>query len=207
MSGDAAGPTGPAWVPNALTVGRILAIPFLILSILTVHAGGGGFFGRWSVLIVLFLMATVTDFFDGFLARRWNVTSDFGRMIDPIADKLLVAGCLIALAIVMNGHWLFLIPALSIIGRDILVSGAREHAALQSRVMPPTNLAKWKTAFEMIALALLILWLILKSWLPIDSAIPKWVEFTSFTGVGVLWLAAALSVYTGSLYLRAALKA
>ena len=206
MTSDTAGATGPAWVPNALTIGRILSIPLLILSILTIHAAQGGFFGRWSVLIILFLLATITDFFDGFLARRWNVVSDFGRMIDPIADKLLVAGCLIAFAIVTGGHWLFMVPALAIIARDILVSGAREHAALKNRAMPPTKLAKWKTAYEMIAIALLIVWLILKSWLPIDSAIPKWVEFTSFSGMAVLWLAAGLSVYTGSLYLRAALR-
>jgi len=206
MTSKPGGPTGPAWIPNALTIGRILAIPFLVISILTVHAGEDGFFGRWSVLVVLFLLATVTDFFDGLLARRWNVVSDFGRMIDPIADKLLVAGCLIAFAIVTQGHWLFLIPAMAIIGRDILVSGAREHAALKNRAMPPTNLAKWKTAYEMIAIALLMVWLIIKSWLPIDSAIPKWVEFTSFTGLACLWLAAALSVFTGSLYLKAALK-
>jgi len=101
-------------------------------------------------------LACITDYFDGYWARKWNVTSDFGRMIDPIADKLLVAGSLIAICVAINGMWQFMVPALAIIGRDILVSGAREHAALKSRVMPPTKLAKWKTASEMFAIALII---------------------------------------------------
>ncbi len=127
-------------------------------------------------------------------------------MIDPIADKLLVAGCLIALCIAADGGWMFLIPSLAIIGRDILVSGAREHAALSNRAMPPTNLAKWKTACEMLAIGLLIAWQAAQSWLPIDSVIPKFLDFCLYGGLGFLWLAATLSVYTGSLYFRAALK-
>ncbi len=193
-------------IPNALTTARILAIPLIVVCILSVHNASDGFFGRWSFLIFLFILACVTDFLDGFLARRWNVTSDFGRMIDPIADKLLVAACLIAFSIVAEGSWIILLPAMIIIGRDILVSGAREHAALKSVIMPPTKLAKWKTAFEMLAIALLIAWLVTKSWLPIDNEIPKWVSRTFFGGVTCLWFAAVLSAYTGSLYLRAALK-
>ncbi len=199
-------PGGPAWIPNALTIGRIISIPAIFAGILAVNSGSESLFGRWSLLVGLFLLATITDFLDGFLARRWNVTSDFGRMIDPIADKLLVAGCLIAFCIVTSGHWLISVPALIIIGRDILVSGAREHAALKNRAMPPTNLAKWKTAFEMLAIAFLIAWLIIKTWLPIDSLIPQWLAYTHYAGLGCLWLAAALSAYTGSLYFRAALK-
>jgi len=142
-------------------------------------------------------LAGITDFLDGYLARKWKVTSDFGRMIDPIADKLLVAGCLIAIAIASGGVWLILVPAMAIIGRDILVSGAREHAALQGRAMPPTQLAKWKTACEMLAIALLILALTVSI---------KTVVTPEQLGIGLLWLAAILSVYTGSLYFRAALK-
>jgi len=93
----------------------------------------------------LFIVATATDWLDGYLARKWKVVSGFGRMIDPIADKLLVAGCLIALCIVAQGHWLFMFPAVAII-------------------------------------------------------------FPKMIGLGLLWLAAALSVYTGTLYLRAAVS-
>lgn len=195
-----------AGLPNLLTTARIISIPFLVWGILTVANSGSGFLGRTSVVLGLFAFAAITDFLDGFLARRWNVTSDYGRMIDPIADKLLVAGCLIALCIVTNGSWFFLVPALSIIGRDILVSGAREHAANQNIVLPPTQLAKWKTACEMLAIAALIGWQSMRAWLPIDSIIPKTVEVLLYAGLGALWLAAVLSVYTGTLYFRAAIK-
>ena len=198
-----------AKVPNQLTVFRILSIPFLILGILTVGDIEPGFLGKPSIVLGLFALAALTDFLDGFLARRWGLVSDFGRMIDPIADKLLVAGCLIAILIVTEGHLIFLIPALAIIGRDILVSGAREHAALSARAMPPTKLAKWKTACEMLAIALLIAW---QAQIPLNP--PANLEVTPMGlidlsanfGVLALWVAAALSVYTGSLYFKAALK-
>jgi len=134
-----------ARLPNILTIGRILLIPVLIVGILKLGNAWQNNLGLMASVLGLFILVCATDFFDGFLARRWNVISDFGRMIDPIADKLLVAGCLIAISIVVNGHWIILGPALAIIARDILVSGAREHAALKSRAMPPTQLAKWKT--------------------------------------------------------------
>jgi len=152
----------------------------------------------------LFIAATATDWLDGFLARRWKVVSGFGRMIDPIADKLLVAGCLIALCIVARGSWIFMYPAVAIIFRDILVSGAREHAALTGKVMPPTKLAKWKTAFEMAAIAALIVWTIGLAVLPFDDAVPQITKMAHHGGLAMLWIAALLSVYTGSLYLRAA---
>jgi phosphatidylglycerophosphate synthase len=95
---------------------------------------------------------------------------------------------------------------LAIVFRDILVSGAREHAALTGRAMPPTDLAKWKTAFEMLAIAILIVWIISKSYLPIDAVMPDVTYWAKMIGLAFLWLAAILSVYTGQLYLRAALK-
>lgn len=194
------------WVPNALTTFRILMIPFLITGILSLAFRWNLFFGRAWVILGLFAFAAFTDFLDGYLARKWKVVSGFGRMIDPIADKLLVAGCLIAFSIAALGNPLFLIPSLAIIFRDILVSGAREHAALTGRVMPPTKLAKWKTAFEMLAIAVLLVWILSTSYLPIDSVIPDTKSWTKWIGLSFLWLAAILSVYTGSLYFRAALK-
>jgi len=194
------------WLPNALTIIRIFIIPVLIAGILSLHFGWNSAFGRAWVLAGVYIFAVATDFFDGYFARKWNVVSDFGRMIDPIADKLLVAGCLIAFMIAAQGAWVFMVPALAIIGRDILVSGAREHAALAGRVMPPTKLAKWKTACEMLAIAALLVWVLGKAYLAIDTVIPDIWTSAKNIGLALLWLAASLSVYTGSLYFRAALK-
>lgn len=192
------------FLPNALTIGRIIMIPFIVTGIVLLANGEKSFLGRPTVLITLFIIAGLTDFLDGFLARRWHVVSDFGRMIDPIADKLLVAGCLIGFCIVTRGDPFIMVPALAIIGRDILVSGAREHAALSGRVMPPTKLAKWKTACEMLGIGVLIVWAACRNMIPIDSLLPPFVEWSGIAGLVLIWIAAALSVYTGSLYLRAA---
>ncbi len=192
------------WVPNALTIGRILTVPILMAGILALGLQHESRLASIPIVGGLFVAATATDWLDGFLARKWKVVSGFGRMIDPIADKLLVAGCLIALCIVARGSWMFMIPAVAIIFRDILVSGAREHAALTGKVMPPTKLAKWKTAFEMAAIAALIVWVVGLAVLPFDDAVPQITYLAKMTGLAMLWVAAALSVYTGSLYLRAA---
>ena len=194
------------WLPNALTVSRILVIPVMIVGILSLEFGWGSPFGRLSVLGPLFIAASFTDWLDGYLARRWSVVTGFGRMIDPIADKLLVAGCLIAFMIAARGQWLFLVPGIAIIFRDILVSGAREHAALTGKIMSPTKLAKWKTAFELLAIAVLLVWVLTRAYLPIDSVIPDIQEAARWTGLALLWLAAVLSVYTGQGYLRDAIR-
>ena len=194
------------WVPNALTVGRILLIPVFVVGILSLEFGWGSPVAKLFVLGPLFALAAFTDWLDGYLARRWNVVTGFGRMIDPIADKLLVAGCLIAFMIAARGQWLFLVPGLAIVFRDVLVSGAREHAALTGRVMPPTKIAKWKTAFELFAIAALLVWVLTRAYLPIDSVIPDIATGARFVGLALLWLAAAMSVYTGALYLRAAVE-
>ena len=195
------------WLPNALTVSRIVAIPALVAGILiTANIERIGWLVPWRATLTLFIFCMVTDFLDGFLARRWNLVSGFGRMIDPIADKLLVAGCLIALAIVTQGAWWLLVPAMLIIGRDILVSGAREHAALSNIVMSPTKLAKWKTACEMLSIAVLIVWVAAQGWLPVGDAVPPIRDGLFSVGIGALWLAAALSVWTGAGYTVQALR-
>lgn len=99
---------------------------------------------------------------------------------------------------------MFLVPAITIIFRDILVSGAREHAALTGKVMPPTQLAKWKTAFEMAAIAALIVWVIGLAVLPFADVVPQITLVSKNLGLAMLWIAALLSAFTGSLYLRAA---
>lgn len=194
------------WVPNALTIGRILTVPILMAGILALGLQQESWLASVPIVGGLFIAATATDWLDGFLARKWKVVSGFGRMIDPIADKLLVAGCLIALCIVARGSWVFMVPAIAIIFRDILVAGAREHAALTGKVMPPTSLAKWKTACEMAAIAALIVWTIGLATLPFAEAVPQVTVIAKRAGLILLWMAAILSVYTGSLYLRAAVS-
>ena len=182
-----------AWVPNALTMGRIIFIPVLIGAILT-FGTPKAFLGAIA-LFALFIVLILTDFLDGFFARRWHVTSNFGRMIDPIADKLFVAGLLITFAIITQGAWWILAPSLIIIGRDIFISGLREHVALEGIVMAPTQLAKWKTATEMAAITALLIWLLTSQTLQIAHII----------GIALLWVAAALSAYTGLHYARSGL--
>ena len=193
-----------AWVPNALTLGRIAFIPVLIAAILT-YGTDSAFLGT-SLLLCLFIVLVLTDFLDGFLARKWEVTSDFGRMLDPIADKLFVAGLLICFTILTEGTWWILAPTLVIIGRDIFISGLREHAAHEGIVMAPTRLAKWKTATEMLAIAILLIWVLSGQWLPISNKIEMLVDNTRIIGVVLLWIAALLSAYTGLHYAKSALK-
>ncbi len=202
------------WLPNALTVSRILLIPVLVWG--TLFARDEYSYGMgvqpvlWTVLIV-FLVCMLTDFLDGKLSRNWNTTSDFGRMLDPIADKLLVAASLISITIVFDAIWLILIPSLIIIGRDIFVSGIREHAANASLVLIPTKLAKWKTACEMLAILIFFSYFILAhTGIDMYSMISK-LQLSSpdniafWTGIVVLWLAAILSAYTGFHYFRCAM--
>lgn len=194
------------WVPNALTISRILIIPILIAGIIAFANGTESLFANGYLLFFLIFYAMASDFLDGFLARRWKLVSGFGRMIDPIADKLLVAGCLIAFCVAARGEWIIVVPAIAIIFRDILVSGSREHAALSGRAMPPTKLAKWKTSFEFISIVVLLFWIVGTSYLEIDEAIPSIKANAKLTGTALLWLSAAMSVWTGQLYVRAALK-
>jgi len=194
------------WVPNALTISRILIIPILIAGIIAFSNGTNSPFANGYLLFFLMFYAMASDFLDGFLARRWKLVSGFGRMIDPIADKLLVAGCLIAFCIAVRGEWLIVVPAIAIIFRDILVSGSREHAALSGRAMPPTKLAKWKTSFEFISIVVLLFWIVGTSYLEIDEAIPSIKANAKLAGTVLLWVSAAMSVWTGQLYVRAALK-
>ena len=205
-SADTATPHAGWWVPNALTISRILIIPILIAGIIAFANSSASPFANGYLLFFLIFYAMASDFLDGFLARRWKLVSGFGRMIDPIADKLLVAGCLIAFCVAVRGEWIIVVPAIAIIFRDILVSGSREHAALSGRAMPPTKLAKWKTSFEFISIVVLLFWIVGRSYLEIDDAIPSIKDTAKLVGTALLWLSAAMSVWTGQLYVRAALK-
>ncbi|HHL42053.1 MAG TPA: CDP-diacylglycerol--glycerol-3-phosphate 3-phosphatidyltransferase [Hellea balneolensis] len=194
------------WLPNALTLGRIGLIPVLMAAILAVGTNMQTPFNAPVWTLVIFALCALSDFLDGYLARKMGLVSDFGRMLDPIADKLLVAGCLIALLIGFGPIWYVIIPAMAIIFRDIFISGTREHAALSGTVMPPTNLAKWKTAAEMLAIVLLLVGISSRSVLPVSGLIPLVSGYAMKAGLVTLWIAGFLSVYTGLHYVRAAFK-
>jgi cardiolipin synthase len=172
-------------LPNSLTIARIVLIaPFALLF----FAGSAA--GRWTAL-VLFVIAAITDWLDGYLARRWNQGSAFGRMLDPIADKMLVLAALMLLvATGAIGGW-SLAAALVILLREIAVSGFREHLGPLGVIMPVSKLAKWKTTLQLAALILLIA--------PLPQA--------HLPGIVLLWIAAALTLATGFDYLRATLRA
>ncbi len=138
-------------IPNFLTVIRIILIPIIIYSFYTSS--------KITNIIVasLFLGASITDFFDGYLARALKVQSNFGRCLDPIADKLLVAVSLIMLVNFSNQNLMIVIPAIIIICREIMVSGLREFLATINVGVPVTKLAKWKTAIQMVAITALLL--------------------------------------------------
>ena len=195
------------WLPNALTVGRILLVPAVIAGILiTAQIDRVGWLVPWRATLFLFLLCIATDFLDGKLARSFGVVSSFGRMLDPIADKLLVAGSLIAFMVVTSGDWRIAVPAFAIIFRDITVSGAREHAALSNRVMSPTRLAKWKTSLEFVAIVFLLMWTAAQTWLPVIDGTVAFRDLMWIGGLAALWGAAALSVWTGLGYIRQALR-
>lgn len=173
-------------IPNYLTALRVAVIP---LFVVLMYLPGGS--ARWWAA-GLFVFAAITDFLDGYLARKWNAQSSFGRFLDPIADKLLVAAALLML---VHGGEADVIPAIAIISREILVSGLREYLSEIQVPMPVSTLGKWKTALQMAALVLLILGvegtgLMLVEWL----------------GRGLLWISAALTLYTGYAYLRAGIR-
>jgi len=177
-------------LPNALTISRILATPVVCLLLFL-----GSNVGSWLALGV-WTYACITDFLDGWLARTWQQQSSFGRMLDPIADKLLVSSVLLVLVGVDRLVGATILPAAIILCREILVSGLREFLAqLQVRV-PVTRLAKWKTGIQMVAIGFLV----------VGDAGPRLGPVGPVeVGVYGLWVAAALTLITGYDYLRAGL--
>jgi cardiolipin synthase len=176
-------------LPNILTVSRILVIPLIIG---TFYIDGGT--ARW-IACGLFIAAAVTDFFDGYVARRRNSVSSLGRFLDPIADKLLVAAVLLMLTAFGRVTQVSVLPAVVILLREILVSGLREFLADLRVGMPVSNLAKWKTGIQMTALPALL----------VGDAAPYWLP-AQMIGEVCLWAAAVLTLITGWDYLRAGLK-
>ncbi|MBV8664574.1 MAG: CDP-diacylglycerol--glycerol-3-phosphate 3-phosphatidyltransferase [Hyphomicrobiales bacterium] len=175
-------------LPNLLTYGRVAAVPLVVAFLFWPTEA----WARWSALGI-YIAAAVTDFFDGYLARAWSQQSSLGRMLDPIADKLLVAAVLLVLTADRTVSGISLWAAIVILCREILVSGLREYLAELRVPMPVTAVAKWKTAVQMVALGFLIAG-------PAGEAIlPGAISI----GTVLLWVAATLTLYTGWDYMKA----
>jgi cardiolipin synthase (CMP-forming) len=168
-------------IPNILTYSRILVIPIIVLVFMISDKHTA----NW-LAAALFMYASITDFFDGYLARAWHANSNLGKFLDPIADKLLIATCLMMLVSEDRAN---LLPSLAILCREILVSGLREFLADLRISVPVSTLAKYKTATQMLAIFLLLLG----------------GNFTEY-GNWLLWIAAFLTLITGYAYLRTGLK-
>lgn len=170
-------------LPNLLTISRIVVIPVIFLT-LYINS-----FAWQMFTAILFVIASITDYFDGYLARSRNQTSAFGRLLDPIADKLLVSSALVLILAKpdMVSFKISYIPAFIILCREILVSGLREFLREVNVGLPVTRLAKWKTGFQMTALAMMLF-----------NGLWHW------NGIGefLLWIAGALTFITGYQYFQ-----
>lgn len=176
-------------VPNMLTYARILAVPALVLCMLVIE----GHARYWSACGI-FIAAAITDWLDGYLARIWEQQSSLGRMLDPIADKLIVGGALLMLVEDNQIDGISVIPAVIILSREILVSGLREFLATLNVQVHVTWLSKWKTAVQMVALSILLGGPAAEALLPGIQTV----------GLVLLWCAAIFTLWTGYDYLRAA---
>jgi len=219
-------------IPNILTVMRLLAAPGVPLAYVLFPSP----MADWIALI-LFVWASLTDFLDGYLARKWNQMSNFGRMLDPIADKVMVMIAMVVIVSLSSGNllvvwqwqdFLILIAVSAILFREIFVSGLREFLGAHASTLQVTKLAKWKTTAQMVAVTALLLGHMLQfyvagamfgmegdyAWAVADGDIQDdsnlRVLFQSFkvvtnAGLGLLVLAALLTVVTGFDYFRKAL--
>jgi CDP-diacylglycerol--glycerol-3-phosphate 3-phosphatidyltransferase len=179
-------------IPNLLTYFRLLAVPALAAVLFFVEGEGG----RWLALFI-FVLAAVSDFFDGYLARAWSQQSRLGQMLDPIADKLLVGAVLLLLVAdqTISGYSVW--AALIILSREILVSGLREFLAELNVTVAVSRLAKWKTTMQMVALCVLL----------VGEPAGEICDCGAVEiGLVMLWIAAVLTLYTGFDYFRAGLK-
>jgi cardiolipin synthase len=188
-------PARPLALPNLLTYGRIAAVPVVVACLYWSTVLNGGLWLRWLALSI-FIAAAITDILDGYFARAWGQQSTLGRMLDPIADKLLVASCLLMLASDETIRGWSLFPAIIILCREILVSGLREFLAELQVSVPVTRLAKWKTTGQLVAIGFLI----------VGEAGDEILPAITRIGLTLLWLSALLTLYTGWDYLRAGLQ-
>ena len=177
-------------IPNYLTIGRIIIVPFFVITFYL-----PGFYGD-IIPFALFVIASFTDFLDGLLARMYKEESKLGELLDPIADKIIVATALVLL--VMNGTIINfeVIAAIIILIREIIISGLREFLAKVQVNMPVTSLAKFKTFIQMFSIAILLT----------GESGNQLVNFGDYNihtiGIVLLWLAAFLTIYTGYDYVK-----
>ena len=179
-------------LPNLLTLSRIFAVPLFVILMWNATWVG------YTAAFVLYCIAGLTDYLDGYLARARGTVSKLGVFLDPVADKIMVAAVIVML--IHNDHisgW-HVIPGLVIILREITVSGLREFLATARVSLPVSQLAKWKTTFQMVSLGALILAPASAHWWPALPAQP--------VGLICLWLAGVLTLMTGWDYLRIGLK-
>ena len=169
-------------LPNTLTLSRIVAIPLIVAAFYLPPVTAS-----WTTF-ALFAYASATDYLDGMLARRWGQTTDFGRFLDPIADKLLVGAVLMMMIATGAISGAGVIACLLILLRELLVSGLREFLAGKQIQVPVSRVAKWKTGVQLVAIALLLL----------SGVAPQ----VATIGAVLLWAAAVLTMYTGYEYLR-----
>ena len=177
-------------IPNILTIGRIIIVPIFVFTFFL-----PGFFGD-LIPFFLFVLASFTDYLDGVLARLFKEESKLGELMDPIADKILVAAALILL--VMNGTIknYEVIAAIIILTREILISGLREFLAKGKIKLPVSSLAKLKTVLQMISIGLLLSG-------ETGNKIINFQDYNAQTiGIILLWLSAALTLFTGYDYIR-----
>lgn len=174
-------------LPNVLTYSRVAAVPVVVALLFWPE----DFSSRWAALTI-FIAAGITDYFDGYFARAYGQHSMLGRMLDPIADKLLVAACLLMLAADRTISGVSLWAAVVILCREVLVSGLREYLAELKVGVPVSRVAKWKTALQLVAIGFLVAGPAGEPILPGTTAI----------GLGLLWIAAGLTIYTGWDYLK-----
>lgn len=185
-------------LPNILTMFRIAIIPVLIASFFI-----EGRMYHW-VAASLFLLASITDFFDGYLARALKAQSNLGRFLDPIADKMLVVSAILMLVQFNDVGRYDIIPAIAIVCREILVSGLREFLAETNVSVPVSQLAKIKTAVQMLAIFLLLLGVEGPSFREFEAITE--ITLTELLGRVFLWLSAILTIITGYAYLKAGIK-
>jgi CDP-diacylglycerol--glycerol-3-phosphate 3-phosphatidyltransferase/cardiolipin synthase len=182
------------YLPNLLTLSRILAVPLLVALLWPAEQGHSWRIGYLAAFGLYCLMG-ITDYFDGYLARAQGTVSKLGVFLDPIADKIMVGAVILMLCATRDIKGVHIIAAMVILLREIAVSGLREFLAGLKVSVPVSKLAKWKTAFQLIALGALIL----------AGGLPQW-PWVLTVGLVTLWGAAVLTLITGWDYLRVGLR-
>ncbi len=175
-------------LPNALTLSRMAIAPIFIVCLLA-----GGFKARLAALL-LFAGASLTDWFDGYLARSRGAVTDVGKLIDPLADKLLTSLAFIALVWLGMVH---AVPVMIILGRDLLVTSLRAMAGDKGVVIASSNLAKWKTAVQMVAISAALVYLVVQAWGARNGVVPLGESLDAFW----LWAVQVMVLLTAGMAL------